>query len=68
MPVYHFGEGYRSQKGGRLLTGQWTIAGSQPGHSRVTHSRNRAVLGGHMRTYWRRYLSSGGACGSQRDT
>ena len=33
MPVYHFGEGYRSQKGGRLLTGQWTIAGSQPGHT-----------------------------------
>ncbi len=42
--------------------------GLSPGHSRVTHSRNRTVIGGHQRTRRQRHLSSGGACGSQRDT
>ena len=42
--------------------------GLSPGHSRVTHSRNRKVIAGHQRTRRQRHLSSGGACGSQRDT
>jgi len=39
-----------------------------PGHSRVTHSRNRAVLAGHQRTQRPRHLSSAGPRRSRRDT
>jgi hypothetical protein len=41
--------------------------GPVPGHSRVTHSRNRAVPGGHARTAGRRHMSSGGLFRSRRD-
>ena len=38
-----------------------------PGHSRVTHSRNRAVLAGHQRTRRPRHLCSAGPRRSRRD-
>jgi hypothetical protein len=51
---------------GSLVVGlSWTFAVD---HSWITHSRNRAVLGGHARTARRRHSSSVGPLRSRRDS
>jgi hypothetical protein len=49
-------------------TSVWWLIGTPPDHSRITDSRHRTVLEGHVRTHRGRQSSSGGPWRSRKDS